>query len=181
LYADDFVLFVCPLQRDLQVLRAIFDLFKGASGLGCNIHKCHMAPIGCTDDQIATAIGIFPCQLVDFPIRYLGTPLSVGKLPRSAFQPLIDRMADKLPVWKGRLLHHSGQLILIKTTLTAVPIHSGFALHLTWIQLDMGHCGSVDQVGLLYTRIHHIQGSTICRALPITHCPLSWYLKDHYL
>jgi hypothetical protein len=32
-------------------------------------------------------------------------------------------MTDKLPVWKGKLLHHSGRLILINTTLTVVPIH----------------------------------------------------------
>jgi hypothetical protein len=60
-------------------------------------------------------------------------------------------------------------------------LHRGFASHLTWVQLDMRHCGPPDQVGSLYTRIHHLQGPTICRALPITHCLLSWYPKGHYL
>jgi hypothetical protein len=35
-------------------------------------------------------------------------------------------------------------------------LHREFASHLTWVQLDMGHCGPPDQVGSLYTRIHHI-------------------------
>jgi hypothetical protein len=60
-------------------------------------------------------------------------------------------------------------------------LHRGFALHLTWVQFDMGHCGLPNQVGSLYTRIHHIQGPIICRALPITHYPLSWYPEDHHL
>jgi hypothetical protein len=29
------MLFMCPLLQDLQVLRSIFALFNGASGLGC--------------------------------------------------------------------------------------------------------------------------------------------------
>jgi hypothetical protein len=60
-------------------------------------------------------------------------------------------------------------------------LHRGIASHLTWVQLDMGHCGPPDQVGSLYTHIHHIQGPTIYRAPPVTHCPLSWYPEDHYL
>jgi hypothetical protein len=120
---NDLVLFVWPLGQDLHVLRAICGLFEGVSGLGCNIIKCQMAPIRCSEDQTRLATSIFSCQLVNFPIRYLGTLLSVSKLPMTAFQPLIDHMDDKLLVWKGRLLHRSGGLVLIKTTLTMVPIH----------------------------------------------------------
>jgi hypothetical protein len=34
--------------------------------------------------------------------------------------------------------------------------HHGFASHLMWVQLNMGHCEPPDQVGSLYTRIHHV-------------------------
>jgi hypothetical protein len=60
-------------------------------------------------------------------------------------------------------------------------LHRGFASHLAWEKLDMGHCGPPDQVGSLYTCIYYLQGLIICQALPITHCPLSWYPEDHYL
>jgi hypothetical protein len=60
-------------------------------------------------------------------------------------------------------------------------LNRGFTSHLARVQLDMGHCGPPDQVGSLYTRIHHLQGLIICQALPVTHCLLSWYPKDHYL
>jgi hypothetical protein len=71
---------------------------------------------------------------VQFPINYLGVPLSTGKLPRSAWQQLIDKLADKLPVWKGASLHRAGRLALIKSTLSAVPIYTSIRLGLpAWV------------------------------------------------
>jgi hypothetical protein len=35
-------------------------------------------------------------------------------------------------------------------------LQGGFASHLMMIQLDMGHCGPPNQVGSLYTCIHHV-------------------------
>jgi hypothetical protein len=56
-------------------------------------------------------------------MKYLGIPLSVKKVPKSAWQPLVDRVADKLPIWKGNLIQCSGRLIVIKTTLAAIAIY----------------------------------------------------------
>jgi hypothetical protein len=45
---------------------------------------------------LVVAVAEFPCQIVSFLMRYLGIPLSVTKLPRSALQPLVDMVADRL-------------------------------------------------------------------------------------
>jgi hypothetical protein len=37
LYADELIR---PHSEDLQVMRHIFSIFEGASGLGCNLAKC---------------------------------------------------------------------------------------------------------------------------------------------
>jgi hypothetical protein len=63
-------------------------------------------------------------------MKYLGIPLLVSKLPKSALQPLLDRVMDRLPIWKGRLLHHCGHLTLIKTTLLAIPIYTAISIGL---------------------------------------------------
>jgi hypothetical protein len=83
-----------------------------------------------SEEQMATASNFFPCQLIEFPVKYLGIPLSVTKLPRCALQPLLDRVADKLPTWKGRLMHRSGQLTLIKTIMMAVPVYTSISVGL---------------------------------------------------
>jgi hypothetical protein len=82
---------------NLQLFRDIFSLFEGASGLGCNIAKCQMVPIRCDEAQVELATSMFPCQLMEFPLKYLGIPLSVHKLPKAALQPLVDCAVDKLP------------------------------------------------------------------------------------
>jgi hypothetical protein len=83
-YADDLVLFISPQVQDLPLLWQIFVIFAGASILECNVDKCQMAAI-CYDDSQRELVALaFPYQQVDFPIKYLGIPLSIGKLSRSA-------------------------------------------------------------------------------------------------
>jgi hypothetical protein len=38
-------------------------------------------------------------------------------------QPLIDRIASKLPAWKAKFLDHSGRLTLVNSVLTSMPVH----------------------------------------------------------
>jgi hypothetical protein len=86
----------------------------------------------CADTLHSGAGGLgdihFPCQTVDFPIRYIGIPLGVSKLPKIAWQPLVDRVGVWLPTWRGRLLHRLGRLTLVKTMMMAIPIHTCIAV-----------------------------------------------------
>jgi hypothetical protein len=98
LYADDLVLFVRPNAQDLQLMRSVFSMFEGASSLGCNLAKCQLTLIRCDEGQIQLTLSSFHCQQAEFPVKYLGIPLSVSKLPKSMLQPLADRVIDMLPV-----------------------------------------------------------------------------------
>jgi hypothetical protein len=86
-----------------------------------------MVPIRCSPEQVQLAQELFPCPMKEFPISYLGMPLSMSMLPKEAFQPLVDKMADKLPVWNGHLMHWSWRLTLIKTTLAAMPVYTAIS------------------------------------------------------
>jgi hypothetical protein len=116
-----------------------------------------MAVIQCDDSQKEAAAQAFPCQQVEFPIKYLGIPLSTGRLPRSALQPLLDKAADKLPIWKGSMMHRAGRLALVKSMLSAVPICTYICMGLlAWMykgltklakaSLDQNRCGTCGQV-----------------------------------
>jgi hypothetical protein len=106
------------------VLKSTFDTFRGASGLGYNLSKCQFAPIRCDETHLLMATTSFPCQVVEFAVRYLGIPLSVHQLPKVALQPLVDKVVDRHPVWRGSMMNKSGWLALIKSTLLAIPIHT---------------------------------------------------------
>jgi hypothetical protein len=129
LYADDLVVFISLEHQDLFMLRQVLDMFQVSSSLSCNL-AYKMVAIRCNEEQITQSAEEFPCQLVQFPIKYLGLPLSVFKLPKSAMHPLVDHVVDRLLAWKGRLLHRSGHLTLIKTTLTAVLVYTAISLGL---------------------------------------------------
>jgi hypothetical protein len=130
LYKDDLVIFLSPKEQDFLIIWLIFDSFSGASDLACNVTKTQMVAIRCDGQQKHLASTLFPCQEVDFPIRYLGVLLSTHKLPRLVFHPMIDRMANKLHAWKGDLMNRSHRLALIKSTLSTMSIHTAISVEL---------------------------------------------------
>jgi hypothetical protein len=81
MYADDLAMFVSPTVNSLQLVDGLLKLFQGASGLACNASKSQLVPIHCTEDDLQSILATFSCQLVEFPVTYLGMPLSVYKLP----------------------------------------------------------------------------------------------------
>jgi hypothetical protein len=128
LYADDLVVFISPEAQDLDMLHLILHLFEGSSDLSCILAKCSMVAIRCSEEQIADSMLCFPCELVQFLIRYLAIPLSVFKLPRTTLQPMLDKAADKLPSWNEQLQHCSSRLSLIKLTLTTIPVYMAISV-----------------------------------------------------
>jgi hypothetical protein len=74
LYADDVILFLSLVPRDLWLTCTIIDLFQGAPGLACNLGKCQLTPIHCDDAQVKVAKANFPCSVVDFRVKYLVSP-----------------------------------------------------------------------------------------------------------
>jgi hypothetical protein len=107
LYADDSVI---PTEQDLCCARAVLQAFAEASGLCSNISKSQFAPIPCTDETIQLVQVHLPCQQVNFPFRYLGV--------------------DRLPSWKAGMLSPPGRTALVKSTLSAIPVHISIAVKL---------------------------------------------------
>ena len=79
-----------------------------------------MTPIQCNEHIIAADRQMLLCNVVPFPCKYLGLPLSVKKLPRCSFLGLIDKVAAKLPGWKAANLNPAGRATLVKAVLTAI-------------------------------------------------------------
>jgi hypothetical protein len=81
--------------------------------------KSHIVPI-CDDDiHLPTILGQFQATLTT-PCTYLGLPLWLDRLHREDEQALIDKVANKLPNWKGRLLNKAGRLALVNLVLSSV-------------------------------------------------------------
>jgi hypothetical protein len=111
----------------MMCLVHISEFFVGASGLVTNIDKCVVTPICCDDEDIAVVQSAFPCVVSHFPCKYLGIPLSLGRLRRAEEQPLVDAVSARIPTWKAGLLTNAGRVLLTKVTLSAIPVHLSIA------------------------------------------------------
>jgi hypothetical protein len=124
------VLFLRPVAAELNMVIRILDLFGEAIGLKANVQKSTVAPIQCTQLEVQEVMDYFPCEIEEFPIKYLGLPLSIKKLSKNQLQPLIDLLADLLPGWKADLMTRARRATTVQFVLTATVIYHAMVLDL---------------------------------------------------
>lgn len=120
LYADDVALFLQPTAADINLTLNILQLSGDASGLKTNLQKSNVLPIQFSEENMALIQNLLPCEILDFPSTYLGLPLSLRKLTREQFQPIIDRIAD----------HRAGRVVQVQFVLTAMLVYLAMATNL---------------------------------------------------
>jgi hypothetical protein len=122
LYADDAAIFLSPTRHDVEGLANILQSFGEVSGLVTNVTKSSIAPIQCASLNLEEVLTDFPAATTPFPIKYLGLPLSLGRLRRVDLQPYIDKAVSRLNPWKGKFLNRAGCTALVKSVLSSMPI-----------------------------------------------------------
>lgn len=139
-YADDTVLIANNSVTALVTLKIMLRLFTAISGLQINFHKSSWIPINQSPDEITTISALLGCSLTEFPVIYLGLPLTINRPTNAAFMPLIERLESKLEGWKSKLISRGGRLLLMNSVLSAVPIYfMGSFLLPKWVikRIDM--------------------------------------------
>jgi len=134
IYADDVVLFVQPFEEDLHCVRTILDCFGSASGLVSNLQKSYVIPIKCNQQAVQVGCNILQCSSSSFPCTYLGLPISDKKLRRNDLMVWVDKIADRLPNWKARLLNLAGRTAIVRFVLSAIPVYLLIAMNIPkWV------------------------------------------------
>lgn len=135
LYADDTAVFIHPTVQDFEATKLILTIFGKATGLVANMDKTEIFPIRCENINLEQILGQ-NTQTSNFPCTYLGLPLHRRKLPRSTVQPLVQKIANRLPGWKRRFFTYPGRELQCKTVLAAMPTYfltcfkvPGWAIH----------------------------------------------------
>jgi hypothetical protein len=86
-------------------------------------------------------LGDFQVRQGEFPCKYLGLPLKVGRLSRNDEQVLVDKVAVRLPGWKGKLLNKVGRLTLVNSVLSTLVIY-----HMSVFQLSKWVVQKIDKI-----------------------------------
>jgi hypothetical protein len=102
---------------EAKAIREILRIFGEASGLRTNLAKCSITLKYAPEDNLQLLQGIIGCQLYEFPITYLGLPLSTKKVLKARIQSTVDAVARRLPACHGPLMAKSERLIWIKSVL----------------------------------------------------------------
>uniref|UniRef100_A0A453I1H1 Reverse transcriptase domain-containing protein n=1 Tax=Aegilops tauschii subsp. strangulata TaxID=200361 RepID=A0A453I1H1_AEGTS len=90
----------------------ILQSFDDASGLRINLAKSTATPIHCNDIDLELVLQAFGGPIAHFPIRYLGLPITMGRLRLVHLQFILDRIRARLAGWKGRMLSMAGRRVL---------------------------------------------------------------------
>jgi hypothetical protein len=75
-----------------------------------------------------------------FPCTYLGLPLHYKKLSRAFLQPLVQKIGNRLPSWKRIFFSYPGREMLVKSVLSAIPVH-----YLTVFKMPKGIIKDIDK------------------------------------
>nr|CAD1831264.1 unnamed protein product [Ananas comosus var. bracteatus] len=122
-FADDILIFFDGSSRSAAVIKVILDAFSSSSGLKINFNKSSLIPINLSSEQTRLLTNVFACPIQDFPIKYLGLPLSPKRLRKSDYLALIEKIDNRLAGWKGNLLLRGVDSFLsIRYSLLSLPI-----------------------------------------------------------
>eukprot|EP00253_Pinus_taeda_P019731 PITA_19731 len=66
---------------------------------------------------------ILSFQRESLPAKYLGVPLTDKLLHKDIWEPVLNKLKDKIRKWTNRALNLAGRLILTKAILQSIPIY----------------------------------------------------------
>ncbi|XP_072084417.1 uncharacterized protein [Arachis hypogaea] len=97
--------------------------FELMSGLSINFDKSSLIPINCNEQWVQHMCNLLGCKRDTLPVKYLG--ISLGANPRlvKTWKPIIDKVEEKLSMWKAKVLNKAGKLVLIKSVLNSLPVY----------------------------------------------------------
>ncbi|XP_027096071.1 uncharacterized protein [Coffea arabica] len=123
-YADDVIIFSSGLKRSIQLVMNVLHSYVSVSGQKVNHQKScfllHSTIPRVRKSMVAEITGFQPRE---FPVKYLGCPLYVGRRKKCYFSEICDSIVGRVLSWKGKLLSYGGKLVLLKSVLSSMPIH----------------------------------------------------------
>ncbi|KAJ9541666.1 hypothetical protein OSB04_028172 [Centaurea solstitialis] len=129
-FADDLFVFTGGDLESVEVLKRALDLFRIRSGLEPNLAKSDVFFCNVLPENKDVILQTLPLHAGTFPIRYLGVPLSPTCLRVGDFNPLMDRVKQRIHNWKSKFLSFGGRKQLITSVLQSMQLYwmSVFAL-----------------------------------------------------
>ncbi|XP_016177809.1 uncharacterized protein LOC107620107 [Arachis ipaensis] len=122
-FADDTIIFCPPEEETIKNYKRLLRFFELMSGLSINFDKSSLIPINCDEQWVERMCNLLSCKGDALLVKYLG--ISLGSNPRlvKTWKPIIDKVEEKLSLWKAKVLNKAEKLVLIKSVLNSLPVY----------------------------------------------------------
>lgn len=136
------------------------------SGLKINFQKSEIVMIQQDEQKTVFYAELFNCAIGEWPIKYLGVPVSHSRLHVIDWVPVENKLEKRLDSWQGGSLTLGGRKMLIDTSLTSIPIY-----HMSMYLLPKTNIERMDKIrkrffwngGSLKKKYHLVKWAKICR------------------
>ncbi|KAJ0705772.1 putative RNA-directed DNA polymerase [Helianthus annuus] len=122
-FADDLVIFCGADRGSIDVIKQALNEFSVVSGLIPNMGKSEIICGNVKEDLKAEILGALPFRVGEFPMKYLGVPLSSKKLFQKDCRLLIDKVKNRISDWRVKFLSYAGRVQLIKSVLSSLTVY----------------------------------------------------------
>jgi hypothetical protein len=129
-YADDTLVVLRGDISGAVALKNTLDSFASLMSLHINYSKSTLIHIHMNPGMVDTCVQVLGYKKESFPQTYLGLPLSINKLPISAYHPYIQKADRHLSSWQANLLNSMGRTILINSVLDSQLVYLMSSLQL---------------------------------------------------
>lgn len=119
-FADDLMVFVEGSKESVEGALSVFDEFAVWSGLKISLEKSTIYMAGVSDGERQRILANFPFEEGTLPVRYLGLPLMTQSMRIQDYQPLLEKIRNRINTWTCRFLSYAGRLQLIKAVILSI-------------------------------------------------------------
>ncbi|CAL1400664.1 unnamed protein product [Linum trigynum] len=119
-FVDDLLIFTKGSGEAVGTVATILEKFYLVSGLRCNPSKSEFFCAGVTEEERGLLASCSRFKEGALPVRYLGIPLTAGKLKAAECRALVERITSRTRGWQAKLLTYADKLQLIVAVLANI-------------------------------------------------------------
>jgi hypothetical protein len=100
----------------------VLGCFEAVTGLGVNMGKSEIVPVGVVPN-VSQLADILCCRVGMLPMSYLGMPLGAYFKALAVWNPILEKIEQRLASWQRLYLSKGGRLTLLKSMLSSLPTY----------------------------------------------------------
>lgn len=121
-FADDVILFINNDSDSILGVKRVLQCFEILSGLHINFDKSSLYGFHEDHDQLVQWAEMLGCRVGFGPISYLGASIGTPSTSIKFWNPLLDKIEDRLQNLNSDNLSMAGRMVLLKSVVDSMPI-----------------------------------------------------------